>query len=211
MSDISIPDPDLDDVLELKAQEIFSRLNCVQIGKIEKVNSNQTVSIQIQVKRKNLDKVVDYPLLVDCPYFVLQGGGAYLDIPITIGDYCLILFNDRDIDNWFKNGAIAETRTKRKHSLSDGFALVGINPSSSTLVADGTNVRLIGKSGPGPEEYAARLNDQTEINSVTDSTFITWIANVSAAINILAPGSIPVIPTTATGKISTASSEVKIG
>jgi len=120
--------PDLDDVLLELKNEIFANINCVQIGKIEKVNSNQTVEILIQVKRRvSGDIISDYPLLADCPYFVLSGGGAYIDMPIKKGDSCIILFNDRNIDNWWSTENVKEPADRRKHSLSDGIALVGIN------------------------------------------------------------------------------------
>ena len=70
---------------DLKA-EILSIVNCVEIGKISKVTpGSQTVEIIIQIKRVSEDGTsIQYPVLVDCPYFVLQGGGAYLDIPISV-------------------------------------------------------------------------------------------------------------------------------
>ena len=211
MSDTIMP-PDLDDVLAELKNDIFANINCVQIGKIEKVNDNQTVEIQIQVKRRvNDDVTKDYPLLVDCPYFVLSGGGAYIDMPIKKGDYCLILFNDRNIDNWWSTENVKEPQDRRKHNLSDGIALVGIMPDSKALDNDGTFVRILGTSGPGSEAEAARKNDSTLIDAATDSTFIAWIATISAAVNALAPGSVPIVPTTATGKISGGSTEVKIG
>jgi len=211
MSDIQINPPDLDDVLELLKNNIFANLNCVQIGKIEKVNDNQTVEIMIQVKRRVPNKIISYPLLVDCPYLVLQGGGAYLDFPITKGDYCLVLFNDRNIDTWWKSANVAEPPTLRKHSLSDGFALVGINAETNILDNDGTVVRLLGTSGPGSEEFAARVDDPTLIDSGTDAIFMTWINNVSGAINSLIPGAIPNIPKNVVGIIDSGSTEVKIG
>jgi hypothetical protein len=149
MSDIrtqSINDPDLDDVLDELKNEIFSTLNCIQIGKIESYNKDeQTVEIQIQVKRRiGTDEIKEYPLLVDCPIFILQGGGAYLEFPITKGDYCLILFNDRDMDTWWSAANVAEPLTTRKHSLSDGFAIIGINPKTSVFSLVGDKVKLNG-------------------------------------------------------------------
>ena len=204
--------PDLTEVLNELKNEIFANMNCIQIGKIQTVNSNQTVEIQIQVKRRiSGDKISDYPLLVDCPYFVLSGGGAYIDMPIKKGDPCIILFNDRNIDNWWSTENIKEPADRRKHNLSDGIALVGISSNVNFLDNDGTFVRVLGTSGPGSEAEAARKNDATLVNSVTDSVFITWITTVSAALNTLVPGSVPVIPSTVTGKISGGSTEVKIG
>lgn len=204
--------PDMDDLLlELKT-EIFAQLNCVQIGKIETVNPNQTCEILIQVKRTIPGgKTRSYPKLVDCPYFVLSGGGAYIDMPIKKGDSCLVLFNDRDMDTWWDTGNVAEPNSKRKHSLSDGFALVGISNKSNALPADGQFVRILGTSGAGAEKEAARKGDQIQSTSVDDSIFWTWVSTISAAVNSLAPGSVPSVPTSLTGKITGGSTEVKIG
>ncbi|CAK9250669.1 unnamed protein product [Sphagnum jensenii] len=48
-------------------------------------------------------------------------------MPIAQGDQCLILFNDRSIDNWFTSGQVQPLASSRLHSFSDGIALVGLN------------------------------------------------------------------------------------
>jgi len=57
-------------------------------------------------------------------------------------------------------------------------------------------------------KLAARKEDPILINATTDSAFITWVANVSAFINGLSPGTIPVVPSTVTGKINDGTDEV---
>ena len=140
----SINPPDLGDLLDELKNEIFANLNCMQIGRIESVNlDEQTVEAAIQVKRRiNKDETKKYPLLVDVPFIVVQGGGAFLELPIKKDDYCLIFFNDRCIDNWWKSGNVTEPLTTRKHDLSDGIALVGLNPKSSVLDLTGDIVKL---------------------------------------------------------------------
>jgi hypothetical protein len=139
----TINPPDLDDVLEELKFEIFANFNCIQIGRIEKYDkSTQIAEIQIQVKRRVGSRTINYPLLVDCPVVILQGGESYIEFPIKKDDYCLIFFNDRDIDNWFSTGNVKEPNTTRKHDLSDGIALVGINPETSPLGLDGSKVVL---------------------------------------------------------------------
>jgi hypothetical protein len=142
----TIVDPDFDDVLAELKNEIFATLNCIQIGKIESFDkTKQTARIQIQVRRRIPNGTTSaYPLLVDCPVVFVQGGGAYLDTPVSSGDYCLILFNDRNMDTWWNSANVAEPPTLRKHSLSDGFALVGINPRTSILDIDGNVLGLRG-------------------------------------------------------------------
>lgn len=156
--------PDLRVFSEDLKNEIFATLNCVQVGKIEKVTpGEQTVEISLQIKRLAVDGTsTAYPVLVDCPYFVLQGGGAYIDMPIAAGDYCLVLFCDRNIDTWWSTANVADPATPRKHSLSDGFALVGLNPKTSPRDMDGTALRVINADG-------IELNGNTK-------AFVTWDA-----------------------------------
>ena len=132
--------PNLKIILDEVKADIFSTFNCIQIGKISKVTSSeQTVEIELQIKRLAADGTsTAYPVLVDCPYFVLQGGGAYIDMPIKQGDYCIVLFNDRYIDNWWSTANVADPATARKHSLSDALAIVGLNPKTSPLDMDGS-------------------------------------------------------------------------
>lgn len=141
----TINDPDLSTVLANFKKDIFTTINCVQIGKIDSYDKDtQSCTIKIQVKRKISDtESKEYPLLVDCPVFVYQGGGAYIDMPIQKGDYCLVLFNDRDLDIFIADENFAEPNTNRKHSLSDGIALIGINSFQNPLDLDGNKFRII--------------------------------------------------------------------
>ena len=112
-------------------------INCVKIGTIQSFDAtNQTATILIAFKKvvyvdtrsSEVDKfteLIDYPLLVCCPCFTYAGGNSYISMPIAVNDSCLVLFNDRDIDNWFYQGNGQIPNTYRIHDLSDGFALVG--------------------------------------------------------------------------------------
>lgn len=213
MSDQPLIPPTLEDnLIELK-QEILATFNCVQIGQLQSYDAtNQTAEVAIQVKRRiNQTTIADYPVLVDCPVFVLQGGGAYIDMPVQSGDYCLVLFNDRNIDTWWDSGNVAEPLTRRKHALSDGLVLVGINPRTAVRDLDGSLVRILGTSGPGAEEFAARQNDAVQSTSTQDAVFWSWVTTISSAVNSLAPGSVPTVPTSLSGIITGGSAEVKIG
>lgn len=112
-------------------------INCVKIGTIQSFDAtNQTATILIAFKKvvyvdtrsaetNKFTELIDYPLLVTCPCFTYTGGNSYISMPIAVNDSCLILFNDRDIDNWFYQGNGQIPNTYRIHDLSDGFALVG--------------------------------------------------------------------------------------
>lgn len=207
--------PSIKILLDDLRSEIFATINCVQIAKVEKVTpGEQTIEASIQIKRLASDGTsTAYPILVDVPYMVLQGGGAYIDMPIKAGDYCLILFNDRNIDSWWSTANVADPPTKRKHSLSDGFAIVGFNPKTKVLDQDGEFVRILGTSGPGAEAEAARKGDSTKLTM--SGTDIVSLATVLLATGAFIPTGSPPAPGASVvfsgGEITGGSAEVKIG
>lgn len=120
--------------------EICKSINCVLVGKIAAYDkTTNTASVSISAKRQYADSLtpIDFPLLTDCPVFILQGGGSFIDMPIKKDDHCIVLFNDRDIDAWWHDGRVDVPNSLRAHSLSDGMVLVGIQPSTSPVPASG--------------------------------------------------------------------------
>lgn len=121
------------DVLNYWFENFAGSFNCIKIGKINAVNkTNQTVDVQILHKRINESNLVkrelrDYPLLKSVPFIILGGGNSYLTFPISVGDNCLLLFNDYEIDRWWDTGENLPSTFDRKHDISDAFALVGVH------------------------------------------------------------------------------------
>lgn len=117
----------LDYTYDLK-QDIFYNLNCHKVGIIQSVDTaNKIATVELIDKRVvTTDKgevVKDYSLLVDCPIIMQRTETGGLSYPLRAGDNCLVLFNDRDIDNWFEIGASGTPNSKRSHNLSDGVIL----------------------------------------------------------------------------------------
>lgn len=131
--------PVLTEVLSQFRQQLLVSLNCHQVGEIATFDAvNQTATIQIKVLRLIGDQQVAYPILTHCPVLILSGGAGRVTFPIQVGDPCLVLFNDRDIDNWFASGAAAVPNSFRTHSLSDGLALVGFRNLANKLTGIST-------------------------------------------------------------------------
>lgn len=98
-------------------QDFFSSLHCSLPGNIVSYNAETyTATIQPAVKVGSMS----YPLLYDVPVFMP------VSISIEAGDPCLIVFADIDIDAWLSSDTASEPISARRHSLSDGFALVGL-------------------------------------------------------------------------------------
>lgn len=142
-----IENPDLRALLNAHRDEVFASLNCHQLGTITAFDATkQTATVKINARRVVYDKpqtengvlqqqprLLDYPLLTDVPVFVASGGHARITLPVTDGDTCLVLFNDRDIDAWWSTGAIAAPNSSRMHSLSDALALVGFRSQANKI------------------------------------------------------------------------------
>ena len=179
--------PSWGDIFEAFREEIFSNLNCHAIGKIESFDSsNQTANVSILYKRRvenddTTSERVDYPALIGVPVIILGGGKGSLRFPISSGDECLVLFNDRDIDNWFVSGVKNPLSSDRKHSFSDAVAIVGLHSSANSLSDyDSERTELI------HGETVVSLKDKIRIKNQTQSLF-TIIDGLFEQLNALVP------------------------
>lgn len=192
-------EPSLKDVLDLWKKDIMLSLNCHAIAKVQSFDpTKQTVSATIMYKKSFLQRdpngnyvpvLRDYPILLDVPAIVLSGGSAHLTFPIAPGDECLILFNDRDIDNWFQSGQVGELSSTRLHSFSDGIALVGLN-SLASLIQNYDSTRAVLRNGDAMVGVSATqikiANNITTLNTLLGDLIdaINNIATTNAVIGV---------------------------
>ena len=167
--------PKLSDIIEDFISKALSNTFCALPGRIESYDpAKSTAEVSVGVKRAINDitgATTDYPLLTDVPVFRLTGGTAGVNIPIVKGDPCLLIFSDRNIDNWYATGSAQKPNSRRIHSIADGFAMVGFRPLTNpatgpdyeaTSLYDGTTQVSI-KNGK-----AAIKNATTDIKTLID-------------------------------------------
>ena len=158
--------------------------NAIKIGKIIAVDyTNQTVDVQILHKKKDttdprITKLIDYPLLQQVPFIVLGGGNSRITFPISVGDNCLLLFCDYEIDRWWDTGESLPATFDRKHNISDAFALVGVHSMADLIQGYSNYVRLqySDKSGITIGDSIDIQNDQTNVSGQLDV-----VGNVNSA------------------------------
>ena len=90
----------------------------------------------------------------DVPVHFPGGGGYLLTFPVHAGDECLLVFCERQIDNWHQHGNIQTPSDFRLHDISDAIALVGLRSqpnvpgaTPATRGASGSTVQLRTDSG----------------------------------------------------------------
>jgi hypothetical protein len=226
-------EPSLRDALDVVKKEVLLSLNCHAIATIQSFDPVlQTAKVTINYKKTFLQKdpktgvygpvLVDYPVIFDCPVFILQGGNAALTFPIQPGDTCDLHFNDRDIDNWFTSGTVGgPVATGRLHAFADAIAYIGRrslkNPlpnydSTRASLWNGTTRVAVNTDKVLIENSSYRLNAllQELISDVKD------LVTATAAITVLsaAPGSPTGLPvniadiTAVSAKLSTLATKI---
>ena len=91
-------------------KEIFSSLHCALPGIVASFDDTSgTASVRLAVS--------GMPVLQDVPVFVCN--------EVSVGDACLVVFADCDVDAWFDGNDSDDPASVRMHSLSDAFAFVG--------------------------------------------------------------------------------------
>ena len=103
-------------------------------------------------------------MLLDVPIVIPHAGGYSITFPINKGDECLVVFSDMCINSWWALGGIQNQEEKRRHDLSDGFAILGVYSQPNKI-----------------ENYSL---DSMQIRNKTGSSYIEFKDN---EINIVSP------------------------
>lgn len=146
-------------------------------GIIKSFNATkQTVEVQAAIReRVVIDGVLSWetiPILVDVPIVIPRAGGYMLTLPIEAGDECLVVFADACIDAWYQSGDVQNQIDRRRHDLSDGFAIIGTWSQPNVIANYSTDkAQLRNEAGTSKVEL-----DDTTINLTT-----TGIINLTAA------------------------------
>jgi phage baseplate assembly protein gpV len=130
----------INDVLPNNDEELYhtimdtasANIRVAMPGIVQSFNATeQTVTVQLAIRERVKQPDLTYkwlaiPLLVDVPIAVPRAGGFSLTFPIQQGDECLVIFGDMAMDAWWANGGIQNQVEKRRHDLSDGYAILGV-------------------------------------------------------------------------------------
>lgn len=125
--------PRLNDLLDAHKIEIFKAISVARPGKILAFYpTTATADIEIlqqqvtSIQPNGIETLGPMPELRGVPIYTLGGGGVTVTFPISEGDECVVLFTDRQLDNWLLTGQSLAPSLPRFHDLSDGIALVGL-------------------------------------------------------------------------------------
>lgn len=133
--------PDLRTAVSMAGNKNALDFNCMRIGIVQEFYAEDlTVSVLIANKKDNrinnngTQQTRDYALIRAKVCYC----NPYVICPINVGDECVILFNDRELESWFINGEVNPIAYPRMHDLTDAVAIFGIRsiPRMAGIVGD---------------------------------------------------------------------------
>lgn len=107
------------------------------IAKITKVNAT-TINAKPVVNRIVDNQEVELPEFLEIPIINFIGGSSYIQMPLAVGDYCMLFVNERSIDNWYYGKDFTKPIIPRMHDYSDCVALVGLHNKNGELTIPDT-------------------------------------------------------------------------
>lgn len=143
----------------------------------------QTITADIAIQRIVDGKDENYTLLIDIPIIFPTVQGFHITLPIKKGDEALVVFADRCIDNWFKDGGIQKQAEHRAHHISDGFAIVGINSQSNKITGYDSDNMVI-RNTENDQKITLKASGDIEVDTPKDVNINCANANIKASSSV---------------------------
>jgi len=124
--------PDFESVILAAIAEALSNTHTTLIAKITKVNKT-TINCKPVISRIVNNKKIDLPEFVEVPIINFLGGSSSIQMPLAVGDYCVLFVNERCFDNWYEGQDFETPLELRMFDYSDSIALVGLKNKQSEL------------------------------------------------------------------------------
>lgn len=210
---IQVPatDPKLLDLLDLVKKDIFLSMYCHAIATITDFDpATQTASATMVYKKTFVARQVDgtytpqlrdYPPLTGCPVIFPGGVDSYLTFPDVVGSTAWVMFNDRDLDNWYANTG-AQLASSRLHSFSDAVLLLQPRSRDKALANFDSDRAVLGKGnamvGVGKDNELIKIaNEAYTLNGLLQD-LITAIKAITVSPGSFSAGGDPVLGSSGT-------------
>lgn len=121
----------------------FKQMQRNMIGVINTVAIGRIRSFDPRQMKADVNILPGDTLIIDVPVGTIQTSEYFIRVPYRRGDYVLVAFAQRDIDDIMRGGNASESQ--RMLSLDDAIVVCGINPFTSNLPEDDSDKLVIGQ------------------------------------------------------------------
>ncbi len=128
-------------------QTIFANVNTTLVGTIIAVTNlkKKLVTVQPAINRKLNGIETPWPPITNVPLILPTFGGLVIEIPklALIGQSCLLIINQRSLEEWKSSASIKSPQDNRKFDINDCVAVPGLhNPNVPTGIKDDGNFSI---------------------------------------------------------------------
>ncbi len=124
--------PSLENVLLMAIAEALRNTHTSLIAKVTKVNQ-KTINCIPVISRVVNDEKIDLPEFAEVPILNFLGGSSSIQMPIAVGDYCILFVSERCFDGWYNGQDFEKPLEARIHDYSDSIAFVGLKNKDGEL------------------------------------------------------------------------------
>lgn len=172
-------------------------------------HTERKAKVKVQVKfRTKKGEELSVPPIDNVPVIFPSSNKFNLLFPLSKGDGCLIIFAEEGIGEFLAGTSEVSADSLARFSLTDAICIPGLfafkqvpGSAPGTIEIDNDGNININNGTNG----AARQNDATLHDAITDPAFWIWFSAVGTGSGAGPP------PSSLTGKINAGSSKVKIG
>lgn len=132
MKDNSNEALDLLSTISLGIMQALSNTHTNLVAKIVKVNAT-TIDVQPVIAREVNGQTKPLPVFPEVPVINFLGGNSSIQMPITVGDDCILFVSERCLDNWYFGNNNQKPLSPRMFDYSDSIALVGLKTKANEL------------------------------------------------------------------------------
>lgn len=138
----NVANPTIENVIMSAIANALADTHTNLLAKVTKVNS-KTIDCKPVISKVVNKKKLELPNFIEVPVINFLGGSSSIQMPIEVGDYCILFVSERCFDNWYAGKDFETPLEIRLHDYSDSVALVGLKNKAGELDIP-TVIRMIG-------------------------------------------------------------------
>jgi hypothetical protein len=138
--------PSLYNAIEQVMTSILGTIHTALPGVIDKYDyAKSRAEVKPMLSRKYGDgTVVEMPIIPNVPVVWPRTSAGCMSFPLQRGDFVLLVFSERSIDEWLHKGETLVPGDPRRFNLADAVALPGFFPFvNSTLIPNNEDFQVI--------------------------------------------------------------------
>ena len=108
-------------------------------GRVESYDADRQVAnvkpmLRRVLRSEEMDRITEELPVIPCvPVAWLKGGGAFVTLPLAVGDTGLLVFSEHLIDRWRATGEDVDPGDLRRHDLSGAVFYPGLSTAANRI------------------------------------------------------------------------------